>query len=77
MIKVCGLISDLDERGMLEDTLVVAVGEFGRSLEGVSTSGGNSADGRDRWPYLPGLSRAQASNEAMFMVNQIRLDLLL
>ena len=25
------LISDLDERGMLEDTLVVAVGEFGRS----------------------------------------------
>ena len=48
-----GLISDLDERGMLEDTLVVAVGEFGRSPQkGVSTSGnGNSADGRDHWPY--------------------------
>jgi len=47
------LISDLDERGMLEDTLVVAVGEFGRSPQkGVSTSGnGNSADGRDHWPY--------------------------
>jgi uncharacterized protein (DUF1501 family) len=48
-----GLISDLDSRGMLEDTLVVAVGEFGRSPErGVSTSGnGNSDDGRDHWPY--------------------------
>lgn len=48
-----GLITDLDNRGMLEDTLVVAVGEFGRSPQkGVSTSGnGNSADGRDHWPY--------------------------
>ena len=48
-----GLMTDLDERGMLEDTLVVAVGEFGRSPQrGVSTSGnGNSNDGRDHWPY--------------------------
>jgi uncharacterized protein (DUF1501 family) len=48
-----GLITDLDQRGMLDDTLVVAVGEFGRSPQkGVSTSGnGNSADGRDHWPY--------------------------
>ena len=47
------LIEDLDQRGLLEDTLVVAVGEFGRSPErGVSTSGnGNSDDGRDHWPY--------------------------
>ncbi|UUO06729.1 DUF1501 domain-containing protein [Blastopirellula sp. J2-11] len=47
------LIADMDDRGMLEDTLVVAVGEFGRSPQrGVSTSGnGNSADGRDHWPY--------------------------
>ena len=47
------LFADLDERGMLEDTLVVAVGEFGRSPQrGVSTSGnGNSNDGRDHWPY--------------------------
>ena len=46
-------ISDLDQRGLLDDTLVVAVGEFGRSPQkGVSTSGnGNSADGRDHWPY--------------------------
>lgn len=47
------LVADLDERGLLEDTLLVAVGEFGRSPQkGVSTSGnGNSADGRDHWPY--------------------------
>ena len=47
------LLEDLDQRGMLKDTLVVAVGEFGRSPQrGVSTSGnGNSDDGRDHWPY--------------------------
>ncbi len=47
------LIDDLDQRGILDETLVVAVGEFGRSpLRGVSTSGNsNSADGRDHWPY--------------------------
>lgn len=48
-----GLIEDLDQRGMLDETLLVAVGEFGRSPQrGVSTSGNdNSADGRDHWPY--------------------------
>jgi hypothetical protein len=47
------LIEDLDERGLLDDTLVVAIGEFGRSPQrGVSTSGNsNSDDGRDHWPY--------------------------
>ncbi|MCA9168118.1 MAG: DUF1501 domain-containing protein [Planctomycetales bacterium] len=47
------LIADLDDRGLLDETLVVAVGEFGRSPQrGVSTSGnGNSDDGRDHWPY--------------------------
>jgi uncharacterized protein (DUF1501 family) len=47
------LIADLDERGLLSETLVVAVGEFGRSPQrGISTSGnGNSDDGRDHWPY--------------------------
>jgi hypothetical protein len=47
------LIADLDERGLLDETLVVAIGEFGRSPQrGVSTSGnGNSDDGRDHWPY--------------------------
>lgn len=47
------LVKDMDERGLLKETLVVAVGEFGRSPRmGVSTSGNtNSPDGRDHWPY--------------------------
>jgi hypothetical protein len=47
------LLEDLDQRGLLAETLVVAVGEFGRAPQrGLSTSGnGNSADGRDHWPY--------------------------
>ena len=47
------LIEDLDQRGMFEDTLLVCLGEFGRSPRlGVSTSGNtNSPDGRDHWPY--------------------------
>ena len=47
------LVADLDERGLLDETLVVAVGEFGRSPQrGLSTSGNNNSDdGRDHWPY--------------------------
>lgn len=50
---ISALISDLDERGLLQETLVVVIGEFGRSPQrGVSTSGNsNSDDGRDHWPY--------------------------
>lgn len=47
------LFTDLDQRGMLSETLVIAIGEFGRSPQkGVSTSGNsNDANGRDHWPY--------------------------
>ncbi len=47
------LLEDMDQRGLLSETLVVAVGEFGRSPRlGVSTSGNtNAPDGRDHWPY--------------------------
>jgi hypothetical protein len=38
------LITDLSSRGLLEDTLVIAMGEFGR------TPKINSAAGRDHWP---------------------------
>jgi hypothetical protein len=50
---LAALFEDLDQRGLLKETLVVTIGEFGRSpVKGVSTSGnGNSADGRDHWPY--------------------------
>ncbi|KAA3607964.1 MAG: DUF1501 domain-containing protein [Planctomycetota bacterium] len=47
------LIEDLDQRDLLQHTLVVAVGEFGRSpRKGLSTSGNdNDNQGRDHWPY--------------------------
>jgi len=50
---ISALIADLDDRGMLDETMLVVVGEFGRSPQrGVSTSGNNNdADGRDHWPY--------------------------
>jgi uncharacterized protein (DUF1501 family) len=47
------LLADMDSRGLLKDTIVLAIGEFGRSPKmGVSTSGNtNGPDGRDHWPY--------------------------
>jgi len=46
------LIEDLHQRGLLEETLVVAMGEFGRTPRvGQITSGaGADAGGRDHWP---------------------------
>ena len=43
------LVSDLGERGMLDDTLVIAMGEFGRTPT-LGTQG--STDGRNHWPYV-------------------------
>jgi len=42
---IAGLISDLDERGMLDTTLVIVLGEFGR------TPKINARGGRDHWPH--------------------------
>ncbi len=46
------LIEDLHQRGLLDETLVVAMGEFGRTPRvGQITSGaGADAGGRDHWP---------------------------
>ena len=70
------LIADLDDRGMLEETLVVAVGEFGRSPQrGVSTSGnGNSDDGRDHWPYCYTACLAGAGIQAGRGLRQVGQD---
>lgn len=43
------LISDLEERGLLDDTLVIAMGEFGRTPN-LGTQG--STDGRNHWPFV-------------------------
>ena len=46
--SVSTLIQDLKERGLLESTLVVALGEFGRTPK-ISTLNGESTPGRDHW----------------------------
>jgi hypothetical protein len=46
--SVATLIQDLKERGLLDSTLVVALGEFGRTPT-ISTLSGQNAPGRDHW----------------------------
>lgn len=46
---VTTLISDLEERGLLDDVLVLAMGEFGRTPQ-MGTQG--STDGRNHWPVV-------------------------
>ena len=43
------LLTDLEERGLLDDVLVVAMGEFGRTPN-IGTQG--STDGRNHWPVV-------------------------
>jgi hypothetical protein len=43
------LVSDLGERNLLDDVLVIAMGEFGRTPQ-IGTQG--STDGRNHWPYV-------------------------
>ena len=49
------LVSDLDERGLLDDVLVIAMGEFGRTPQ-IGTQG--STDGRNHWPVVSSLTMA-------------------
>lgn len=43
------LVSDLEERGLLDEVLVIAMGEFGRTPT-IGTQG--STDGRNHWPVV-------------------------
>jgi hypothetical protein len=43
------LVSDLDQRGLLDETLVIAMGEFGRTPN-MGTQ--DSTDGRNHWPVV-------------------------
>jgi len=49
------LVSDLDDHGLLDDTLVIAMGEFGRTPK-LGTQ--DSTDGRDHWPYVMSMCMA-------------------
>lgn len=47
------LLDDLAERGLLDETLVVVMGEFGRTpkLGQITSGAGADAAGRDHWPH--------------------------
>jgi hypothetical protein len=47
------LLEDLHQRGMLDETLVVFMGEFGRTprLGQITSGAGADAAGRDHWPH--------------------------
>ncbi len=49
------LVGDLDERGLLDEVLVIAMGEFGRSP---TTGTQGSTDGRNHWPVVMSMSLA-------------------
>ncbi len=49
------LVSDLQDRGMLKDTLIIAMGEFGRTPT-LGTQG--STDGRNHWDRVMSMSMA-------------------
>lgn len=51
---MAGLLTDLDERGLLDDTLVILLGEFGR------TPKINDRGGRDHWPHAMSILMAGA-----------------
>jgi hypothetical protein len=45
---IAALITDLEERGLLDTTMVIALGEFGRTPK-ISTLSGRNSPGRDHW----------------------------
>ncbi|MEO1984241.1 MAG: DUF1501 domain-containing protein, partial [Fuerstiella sp.] len=49
------LVSDLEERGLLDDVLVIAMGEFGRTPN-MGTQ--KSVDGRNHWPVVMSMCMA-------------------
>jgi hypothetical protein len=60
------LLEDLAERGLLDETLVVAMGEFGRTprVGQITSSAGADSAGRDHWPYCYSVMLGGAGVEA-------------
>ncbi len=52
---VTTLVADLEQRGLLDKTLVIAMGEFGRTPQ-IGTQ--DSTDGRNHWPYVMSMCMA-------------------
>ncbi len=60
------LLDDLYDRGLLDETLVVAMGEFGRTpkLGQITSGAGAEPDGRDHWPHCYSVFLAGAGIQA-------------
>ncbi len=54
------LLDDLEDRGLLDDTLVIAMGEFGRTprVGQITANGGTDSTGRDHWPFCYSITLA-------------------
>ncbi len=63
------LLEDMVQRGLLKDTLLVVMGEFGRTpkLGYVTSNAGAAANGRDHWPYCYSVQFAGAGVPAGLM----------
>ena len=59
---LAALVNDLDERGLLDSTLVLALGEFGR------TPKVNDRGGRDHWPHAMSIAMAGAGTPRGFVL---------
>ncbi|MFN0195404.1 MAG: DUF1501 domain-containing protein [Planctomycetaceae bacterium] len=60
------LLEDLSERGILDETLLVVMGEFGRTpqIGQITSSAGASEQGRDHWPHCYTIMMAGAGVKA-------------
>ena len=60
------LLEDMSDRGLLDETLVIAMGEFGRTpkLGQVTSGAGATPVGRDHWPYCYSMMMAGAGVQA-------------
>ncbi len=68
---VAALLDDLEARGLLDETLVIVTGEFGRTPRiGKSTGNVNSRDGRDHWSAVFSAAFAGAGVRGGQMIGQ-------
>jgi hypothetical protein len=51
-LAVATLVDDLDQRGLLDSTMVIVMGEFGRTPRMNNGGGGDPNPGRDHWGQL-------------------------
>jgi uncharacterized protein (DUF1501 family) len=68
---VAALLDDLEARGLLDETLVVVTGEFGRTPRvGASTGNSNARDGRDHWSAVFSAAFAGAGVQGGQLIGQ-------